>query len=80
MGTTTGQDPERDLKRTADELEERLGTLDEHIHDAAAKAEDVRPEESDEALPLAANPPEGGDEPPTVEGRRDGDDEGSSAG
>ena len=32
------RDPEARLERTADELEERLGRLDEHVGEAKAKA------------------------------------------
>ncbi len=40
MGTSTGHDPERELERSADELEERIEKLDEHIHEAERKAEE----------------------------------------
>jgi hypothetical protein len=43
---STGTDPERDLERTGDELEERLGHLDEDI-DVARKEAQARSEEQD---------------------------------
>jgi predicted nucleic acid-binding Zn-ribbon protein len=73
MAMSSRKDPEQALERSADELEERLGKLEEHIEDAERKADEQRPEEMEEQLPAGAQPPEGGDEPPTVEGRRDED-------
>jgi hypothetical protein len=47
MEHRTGTDPEQDLERTGDELEERLGRLDDHIgeaqQEAKARAEDEDP-------------------------------------
>jgi hypothetical protein len=78
MSTSRSSDPERELERNAAEMEERLHRLEDHIDEAEQQAETHREDAAGE-LPTGAQPPEGGDAPPTVEGRRDGDDEGSSA-
>ena len=51
MERSTSGDVEHDLERTGDELEERLGHLDEHIDDArkeaTARSEDADPAEDE---------------------------------
>jgi hypothetical protein len=43
--TMAQRDPEHDLQRTTDELEERLGRLEGHLGEAEAKAETRRRED-----------------------------------
>ena len=46
MQHRTGADPDHDLERTGDELEERIHSLDDHIDDARQEAR-TRAEEQD---------------------------------
>lgn len=71
MEPSTKVDPERALERTGDELEERLGRLDEHIGDARQAAQSRR-EEADPAAQAAGDwedtdDDSGGDDPATFD-------------
>jgi hypothetical protein len=50
----TGTDPEHDLERTGDELEERLGQLDDNI-DTARKEAKARSEDQDPSEDVAGD-------------------------
>jgi hypothetical protein len=61
MERSASRDVEHDLERTGDELEERLGGLDEHIDDARKEAQ-ARSEDTDAGGEEDAND-DGGDDP-----------------